>query len=56
MDSRDRSAPWLAAFALIVCLPLLFWMLQAITSPAYQSGLTDRYTAQQQRRAVEAQE
>ena len=56
MDSRDRSAPWLAAFALIVCLPLLFWMLQAITSPAYQSGFTDRYTAQQQRRTVEAQE
>ncbi len=56
MDSREHGSPWLAAFALLLCLPLFFWLMTAITSPAYQSGLTDRYTAQQQRRTVEAQE
>ena len=56
MDSRAHGAPWLAAFALLLCVPLMFFVLSAITSPTYQGGLTDRYIAQQQRRTVESQQ
>lgn len=45
---------WFAA--LVFCLLLAAAMLETISSPTYQAGLTARYEAQQQTRQVETQE